>query len=247
MSLLSKAKPIGQMSKGSLWVIYGKSGTGKTQVLSTFPKPMLYLQFGDDGTGTIGDVEGIDGIPVATLSELNDIIDELMKGDSKYKSVACDTFSLAVQEWIDENSVKKKKRMTQQMWGDIKTDTEELIRSFKRLSVKGFIVALTCHEVADSIDGFEEEITPDVRVSVSKGARTYMESMANVGIHTTIVVREKRVDDEIKEIPVYAAHVGPNPYYWTKTQKPAGIKVPSMVANPTYSKIIKLLKGDKTK
>jgi hypothetical protein len=126
------------------------------------------------------------------------------------------------------------------MWGDLGTDSQELIKLFWMLSDKK-IVALTCHEISDAYEGYEDEIMPDIRPNVSKSARTYLEAMANFGIHTTVL---KKTTDEGKDIFKYAAHVGPNPYYWVKFQKPTGIKLPKLVYNPTYDKIMNLLKED---
>lgn len=244
MSWLEQAVNLKDLPSSQLWVLYGKSGAGKTHMLSTFPKPMLYLQFGDDGSNTIGDTEGIDAIRITSLQQLKEIAQEA-RVDSKYKTVAVDTFSLVVQEWVDANAVKKNKRVSQQMWGDLKTDTEELIKEFKTLAIN-HIVVLTCHEVTDTIEGMEEEITPDVRPSVSKGARTYLESMANFGIHLTVLTKEKDMPDgTTKTVTAHAAHVAPNTYYWTKLQKPATVKVPQQVINPTYEKIINIMKGAK--
>ena len=131
------------------------------------------------------------------------------------------------------------------MWGDLKTDTEELIKLF-HLIARNKIVVLTCHEVADSIEGYEDEISPDIRPNVSRGARTYLEGMANFGIHTTVIEKEKeKPDGSIVTITRHAAHLATNPYYWVKTQKPANIKLPKLVYNPTYDKIMKLMKGEK--
>ena len=223
-------------------MIYGKSASGKTQLLSTFPKPLLYLQIGDDGSNTISGVDGIKAIRVGELTELKEIAQELKK-DTTYATVAVDTFSMVVNEWIDQNAIKKKKRITQQMWGDLKTDTEELIKLFHLLA-KNKIIVLTCHEVADTLEGFEDEIAPDVRPSVSKGARTYLEGMANYGIHTTVLNKEKeKPDGTVVLVTRYAIHLAANPYYWVKTQKPAEIQLPKLVYNPTYDKITKILKG----
>lgn len=244
MSSLDAAVDIGQLTRGELWVVYGKSGSGKTWFLSTFPKPILYLQFGDDGYSTIQEEKGIKIITVKDQSHLETLLKDARK-DNKYKTIAVDTFSLIVNEWIDENAVQKNKRVTQQMWGDLKTDTEKLIKMSKTLS-QNHIVVLTCHESTDSIEGMEDEITPDVRPSVSKGARTYLESMANFGIHMTVI--EKEVEDKNgvpQMVARHATHLSPNPYYWTKIQKSANIKVPKMVINPSYDKIIKLMKGEK--
>lgn len=244
MAYLDKAVDIKELGQSNLWVIYGKSASGKTHLLSTFPKPLLYLKVGDDGSNTIHNVEGIDAIEITTLEQLRGIALEL-RLSKKYKTVATDTFSLVVNEWIDANATQKKKKLTQQMWGDLKTDTEEFIKLFHILAKK-MCVVLTCHEVTDTIDGLEGEITPDVRPSVSKGARTYLESMSNFGIHTVVVQKDvQKEDGSTDTVTRYAAHIGSNPYYWVKTQKPADIKLPKLVINPTYDRFIKLLRGDR--
>ena len=160
MGAIDKAVSIKEMPKSNLWVIWGKSGSGKTHVLSTFPKPILYLQYGDDGTGTIEDAEDIDVIIIEDQKHLETILEEA-RIDDKYATVAVDTFSLFVNEWIDENAVQKKKRVSQQMWGDLKTDTEKLIKMAKTLAAFK-IVVLTCHEATDVIEGMEDEIMPSI-------------------------------------------------------------------------------------
>lgn len=241
---LDNAVPIQDLGQRNLWVLYGKSGSGKTELLSTFPKPLLYLQVGDDGSNTISNKEGIKAIRITDLKMLKEIALEL-RLDDYYQTVAVDTFSMVVNEWLDANAVQKNKRVTQQMWGDIKTEQEEYIKLFHILSNKMNVV-LTCHEAADSFQGFEDEITPDIRPSVSKGARTYLEGMANYGIHTTLVEAEKEGADGVVQTQIrFAVHLAQSPYYWVKTQKPKEVKLPKLLYNPTYDKIMKIMKGDK--
>ena len=242
MGLLDSAVDIHELGQRNLWVIYGKSNSGKTYVASTFPKPMLYPRIGDDGSNTIARVEGIKGVPLNSTKQLKDIAKELQK-DKAYKTIVVDTFSLLTNEWVDENVIKKNKRMTQQFWGDLRTETEELVKEMHKLARK-HIVVLTCHEATDAIDGMEDEIAPDVRPSVSKGARTYLEGMANYGIHTTRIVKEVTKGNTTKEVVKYAADIGPNPYYWTKLQIDPSIKVPSRIINPTYDKFMEIIGGE---
>lgn len=239
MGVLDSAVDIKDLGQRNLWVIYGKSNSGKTYVASTFPKPLLYLQIGDDGSNTIAHVDGIKAISISTISDLKEVSKELLK-DKAYKTIVVDTFSLIVNEWTDANVISKGKRMTQQLWGDLKTEQEEIIKLMHKLS-KRRIVVLTCHESMDSIEGMEDEISPDVRPSVSKGARTYLEGMANYGIHTTKVTKEIVKGNTTKEVIKYAADIGPNPYYWTKLQIDPSIKVPNRIINPTYDKIIDII------
>ena len=241
MSFLEKARDISEVKQPNLWVIYGKSGSGKTALGGTFPKPMLYVKIGDDGSNTIKNYEGIKVIEIESYKDLKEISKELLK-DKKYKSVFLDTFSLIVNEWSDENAVRKSKRMTQQMWGDLKTDTEELIRLLHQVA-ETHIVVLSCHEASDAFEGMEDEILPDIRPSVSKGVRTYLEGMANFGIHCIKIMKEVDTENGTKEVTKFAVNLGANPYYWTKLQIDPAIKVPKMVFNPSYDKIIKLIGG----
>jgi hypothetical protein len=242
-SHLKTAKPLKDLDKSNLWALYGKSGSGKTTLASTFPKPALYIPIGDGGYGSIEDVEGIIAIPeVKNITMLEELIDELML-DNKYETVIVDTFGLVVNEWTEENVSSKKKKMSQQAWGDLKTDTESIIRKMKLLAKKK-IVVLTLHEATDSIEGMEDEITPDIRPNVSRGARTYLEGMCNFGIHCTILQKEKTQDDgTVKLLRAHAVHLAPHPYYWVKTQKPASVVLPDVLRNPTYDKIIKAIQG----
>ena len=239
IAVLDKVVNIAELGHRKLWVIWGKSNSGKTWLSSTFPKPLLYVQIGDDGANTIAGVEGIDAIRIQTIDELKNLCRELQK-DKKYNTIVFDTFSLIVNEWTDEKVISKGKKMTQQNWGDLKTEQEEVIKLTHKLATRRHVV-LTCHESMDSIEGLEDEITPDVRPSVSKGARTYLEGMANYGIHTTRISKEVSKGNVTKTVVRYAADIGPNPYYWTKLQIDPNIEVPDRIINPTFDKIAKAI------
>ncbi len=241
MSIISEATPISEVEQGKLVVLYGRSGSGKTWFGASFPKPMLYLKIGDDGVNTIKKVDDIYVKELKKVGELKVALKECLT-DKKFASVFIDTFSLLVNEWKNENVLEKNKRMTQQAWGDLATDTEECIRLAHKVSLKKWVI-LSCHEVVDTIDGMEDELLPDVRASVSKGVRTYLEGMANYGVHTVKIQKEvdnpKTGETEMKVR--FAADVGPNPYYWTKLQVDPTVKVPKRIINPTFNKLMKVV------
>ena len=243
MGILSEAVDIKKLGQRNLWVLWGKSGSGKTHFISTLPKPLLYIQIGDDGSNTIANVDGIKAIQAKTIDRLKQIGEEL-KNDKTYASVAVDTFSMLTNVWIDANATQKKKKMTMQMWGDLKIETEELIKIYHEVAAT-HIVALSCHEVNDTIEGMDDEVIPDFGPSTTKGSRIYLQGMSNYGLHFTKL--QKTVTDkdtgEEKDVVKYAAHLGANAYYWTKFQINDSIKLPSTMINPSYSKIIKLIQG----
>ena len=243
MGILSRKKPLNEVNQNKLVVVYGKSNTGKTVFSSTFPKPMLYLSIGDEGSNPIANIEGIDTIKLETALELTQVLNELNEQKKQeYQSVVVDTFSLFVNVWTHDNIISKNKRMTQNDWGNLKTDTEEAIRLAHKLSNKMWVI-LTCHEAADAFEGLEDEITPDIRPNVSKGARTYLEGMANYGIHCTKLSKTVEKNGVEKTLVKYGAHLGANEYYWTKVQVPPTVNVPSIIINPSYEKMMEVLGG----
>lgn len=237
--MLENVSSIQDFSQGKMVALYGKSGSGKTTLGATFPKPMLYVKIGDDGSSVIKDVEGIDAIEIINIKDIKDVIKEL-ESDKKYKSVFLDTFTLIVNEWKNENVVEKKKKMTQQAWGDLLVETEEIIRKLHRLSRSKWVI-ISGHEVTDSIEGLEDELLPDVRMAVSKGARTYLEGMVNYGLHTVVVEKEAEKDGETVSVTKHAIDIAPNPYYWTKFQTVKSKKVPKRMFNPSYKKLKELM------
>lgn len=245
MGYLDGIVDISELGQHKLVVLYGKSNTGKTEVGSTFPKPMLYGCIGDDGSNTIQGKTDIKAKKLNNLDECRGFLNELVKKKGAgFKSVFIDTFSMVTNIWIDENAVQKNKKMTQQMWGDLKTETEELIRLAHKLADFCWVI-LSCHEATDVIEGMEDEILPDVRPSTTKGARTYLEGMANYGLHTTRLEKSVIKDGVEQTVVKYAAHIGPNPFYWTKLQIAKDVKVPKLMVNPSYDKLINIIQGGK--
>lgn len=242
MGILDRKKPIREVGKRKLVVIYGQSNTGKTVLSSTFPKPLLYISIGDEGSNPIAETEGIDIIKLDTAIELKNVLDELLNTETDYQSVVIDTFSLYVNVWTHDNIISKHKRMTQQDWGNLKTDTEEIIRLAHKLAANKWVV-LTCHEVADAFEGLEDEITPDIRPNVSKGVRTYLEGMTNLGVHTSRMTKVVEKDGKEKTLVKYACHIGANEYYWTKVQTTPDKKIPAVVVNPSFDKLMEIIGG----
>lgn len=234
---------IADVSRNGLWVIYGRSNSGKDVVASTFPKPLLHIPIGDDGRASIRKVKGIRTLkkPITTMKGLKKAAEDAV-ADTKFKTIVVSTFSLLTSEWKSEMVAAKGKRMTQQLWGDLMSDTEELIRLFKE-AAKTHEIVLICHEAMDDqIEDMEDEIVPNIRPNVTRGARAYLEGVANFGIHC--VKFSKEVEDKEGNTTTkvrYGCHIGPNPYYWTKVQCDPKVKVPESIINPSYKKVLAAL------
>ena len=53
MGFLDQLKGISTIPENKLHIIMGFPGSGKTTLAATYPKPMLYVQIGDDGGGIV--------------------------------------------------------------------------------------------------------------------------------------------------------------------------------------------------
>jgi DNA replication protein DnaC len=130
------AKPVSEVKRNSSAALYGRSGTGKTTLAASWPKPILYLNIRDNGEESISDVEGIDVVDIESSEDLLEQILWLHKKASKdklvYKTIVLDTMSqlqtLLVEEMGATKKIPKGKRagdfgvLTRQDWGKISGD-----------------------------------------------------------------------------------------------------------------------------
>lgn len=234
-----KPKKVKEFTGGNFWVIYGKNGSGKTHLIGTFPKPILFVCFKDKGLNTVKNIEDADYLEWDGTPE--DLINfcELYK-DSPYKTIAFDTLGVYQEEVMAMiKTTLKKKKMEIQMWGDLGDYFSNCLRAIKELSKNREIVC-SFHEQPETIEGYENEITPNVSVAVYGNViKRTLYGIANYVIHTFMY---DYVDpNTLKSTYYHACHVGVNPYYWTKFQTEN--KVPDIIFNPTYEEFIKIKEG----
>lgn len=185
-SLMERIRPVSTVDSGGLKVsLYGRAKTGKTRLISTFPKPVLILG-GEDGTRSIRTVQDVyftrilpDGVPPAVdengqvesyvyLSELRFFIEELKSWQG---TVAMDTAS-ALQDLIladilglQELPVQKSWGMaTREQYGTCGLKTKTLLNSLLQLKCD---VAITAHERNFNEEGADNEmLTPTIGSSL---------------------------------------------------------------------------------
>ena len=105
----SRIKPVAQVGHSASYAIYGRAGSGKTTLASTFPKPLLLVDINDKGTDSIKDVKGVDVIEIHSLDDLEDLYYDVLRDGSKYKSVVFDTMT-ELQKIIMKHVVLKKNK-----------------------------------------------------------------------------------------------------------------------------------------
>lgn len=249
------------------FVLYGRSGTGKTTLACDFPKPALLFNVKDDGDDSVSDIEGLDVVDVKDWDSFELYYWYLLKHPSKYKTLIIDTVSqlqqlaiLKVQEkrGIDPSKPVKGRKvsggagdfgaMTRQAWGDVAALMKTWITNVRDLPLDSVFIA------QDRVFNREDEgedslLDPTVGPALSPSIATHLNAAVHVIANTFIRTHRAKIKTSkgtIKEGPErlqFCARIGPNPVYITKVRKPRAMVPPSVLINPTYQSIIQLVRG----
>lgn len=229
---------ISNFDNGNFWVVYGRNGVGKTHFIGTFPN-LLVVSFNDQGLNTLKGIKGAKYINFKGTPE--DIINFCeIYADSPFDTIAFDTFGTYQDEVIGMiKRTLKKKKMELQMWGDLGDTFSTMLLAMKKLSEKKTVI-VSFHEQPETVDGFENEITPNMSVAVYGNViKKVLYGIANYVVHPFIY---DHVDgNTMKSTYYHAMHVGVNPYYWTKFQ--TEFPVPDIVFNPSYDIMMSIKNG----
>lgn len=261
------AKAVAEKEYQGSTALYGPSGTGKTTLAASWPKPMLYVNILDNGTDSIRDVEDVDVVDITTSEELRDLLlwaaSKANKGKLKYKTIVFDTVTQLQSILVQEKGVsvkirqgqKKKKRpgdfgtMTKGDWGDIAGDLKAMIMDARNLGIESVFICQQrifglADEEDDGIDMIDPEIGPKLMPSVKNDLNASVSTIGNTFIRVKVTKdKEKKGKKKIEKI--YCLRVGPNSVYTTKIRKPKGIEAPDYIEDPTFRKLKKIMKGKK--
>ena len=254
MSILQERKKrASEAPVDEVYIIYGKSGTGKTVVASTFPKtkeaPMLYLDILEGGIGSVDnkDKELIDWVPIETFEELDEILEDVVRGYSivdgkqipvKYSTIVLD--SLTQLEYLIKKHLKtasNKASMTLQLWGQMKDSQEDVYNLLKYLHMKtGAKVIGIAHEKE-----LKDDNNPDFNTVIPSLMTSSSVSLCAKAsfVWYTKIEREDVVDKatgNVVEQTNFVTYISAHPYLVTKCRKPKDFKVPEKVVDMSYAK-----------
>lgn len=242
--------------------LYGRPGTGKTTLASTFPTPSIFLDCHERGTDSIRDVKGVKVLRARSWDEVAAFYWYLKDNPDKFKSCTVDTVShvqsLAVRhvmmeklgEDVTDARIGQWGTMTKQDWGKVSILMKEWILNMRDLSMP---ICFIAHEKTVSLD--EEDQDPDDRIAPEAGpalspsvASTLNAACGVIGntfIRERIIKKKDKVTGKkVTERRVeYCLRVGPSSYYITKARKPRSVDVPEVIVDPEWGDIKELL-GD---
>lgn len=244
------------------FVIYGRSGTGKTTVAATFPGKKLLADIKDLGDDSIGDVEDLQVMDIKSWEDFELMYWWLKSNPGKYDTLILDTMSQLQQLCIRKVLEDKQKDadragdwgvMTKREWGDVAALMKTWILNVRDLPMQVVFIAQdrtfnTGEE--DEAQGLEPEVGPALSPSIMKALNAAVHFIGNTFIRRRTVkvkVKSKVAKGKIviKEVErtEFCMRIGPSALYITKIRKPKHMVPPAVVVDPHYEQLIKLMKG----
>jgi hypothetical protein len=238
------------------FVLYGRSGTGKTTIASSFPKPMLFLDVKDVGDDSISDVEDLKVMDVREWNDFEMAYWWLKRNPKRYKSLAIDTVSqlqqLAIRKVLEDKSKDADHAgewgvMTKREWGEVASLMKIWITNLRDLPMDVcFIAQDRTFNVSeeDEAEGLEPEVGPGLSPSIAKHLNANVHHIGNTFIRRKTF--ETKNGKKVKAFTKtqFCMRVAPHPVYITKIRKPKGIIAPGVIVDPTYDKLVAIIKGE---
>ncbi|HUW45121.1 MAG TPA: AAA family ATPase [Dehalococcoidia bacterium] len=246
-SIASKISPVTELMQHLVMLVYGRSGTGKTEFGSTFPTPILFLDINERGTETIAHKKNIDLLKVTSWDDIEDAFWYLKEG-TKYKSIVIDQMTNLQDLGMAEIRKRAKKGeselFTRKEWGNLSGLLKTTIANFRALA-DDYNMCFIAHE--RTFDGGEEEdeaLEPSVGARVMPSVGSFIDGAVDA-IGSTFIRESytKKAGKKVRSVD-YCMRIGPHAFYSTKVRRPveAG-PLPDFVVDPTHEKIVNLITG----
>lgn len=256
---LSGLKDVGDIDNFRSTVLYGRSGTGKTTIAASWPKPMLYLDVRDRGTDSISDIKGIQVKEIEDYDDLEDTLLWLIRNPKKYKTVVIDTVSQLQELMVEEQAERSKKKkstklagdwgtLTKQDWGSVSAKMKSLIIDFRNLPMEVVFIAQDRSFGGEEDEDGDETVAPEIGPRLMPSVASVLNgAVSNIGnsfirIHYITKTDAKGRKKRSKRMD-YCLRIGPSSTYVTKVRKPKGHIAPDFIVDPTYDDILDIIEG----
>ena len=270
-SVVDRIKAIGKEDSFMKILLYGVSGSGKTTFWATMPGPILaVICSGGNNTGetrSINTPEYRKKIKIVTLndsSELKDLV-EYAASSEAFKTIVLDHVSglqdLILKEILGLDEIPAQKGWglaSQQQYGQCTAQAKEYLRALLNLNCNVAIIGQE-RTFGGKDDGLNSDIIqPTVGPAVVPSLAGWLNPACDyilqmykrprmITTYTTM-----GTGDKAKKIAtvkrgkgvMYCARCEPHDTFITKFRVPRGIELPEYVEDPTYDKLIKIIKGE---
>lgn len=261
--VVGRIKPISFEDMGIQINIYGRSGTGKTTLWSTFPKPILVaICSGSQRSGelrsiAVEDRKQINSVILKNSEEFGELI-KYQTESTAYKTAVLDHVSglqdlvLAELLGIDELPEQKSWGMaSREQYGQCALQLKTYLRTLLDLTCNVVIVGQ--QRDFGTGDDSDEITMPYVASAVTPSVVGWLNPACDYICQTFI--REQTVSKQVKIAGKpktvtertgrmeYCLRTGPHATYTTKFRVPKGSPLPEVIVDPDYNKIMQVIQG----
>lgn len=261
VSIGDRIKRVQDIQRGRSWCFYGRSGTGKTTLSSSFPMPALLLDCKDEGTDSVIDIEGLDVIDIEEHTDFEETFWYIKQNAKKYKTVIVDTVTMLQEIFVrhiaDKKNLKNKNpgdwgTMTKQEWGEVASWLKTWITNYRSLSALGIEVVFLAQDRTFNVDDEEDtdgaEIEPEIGPRLSPSVKSHLCAAVSIIGNTFIRTYEKEIGEGKKKrkkaVVEYCVRLGPSASYITKIRKPKSVSLPKFLTDPSYEEILEIIEGE---
>jgi len=250
--------------------LYGKSGTGKTSLWSSFPGPILgIITSGSNKSGELRSISKatikknrIEQFPLQDPDQIREIV-KAQRDSGRFKTLVVDHIS-SLQDQVlksvlglDEAPTQLSWGLaTQQQYGTLAHRMKDYMRDLLGLENCNIVFVAQERVFEPNNEDSELDLLPYVASAVSPSIVGWLNPAVDYICETfiqaktaekTIKVAGKTKTKTIRLSGVeYCLRTGPSEVYTTKFRKPhdSGIDLPEYIVDPTYDKIMKLIQGE---
>jgi phage nucleotide-binding protein len=246
---------VGDIDNPRSWCIYGKPGTGKTTLFSTFPKPSLLLDFKERGTDSIADVRKIDVAKIRHSDEVEALYWEAKRGRLDYKCIGFDTVSQFQELLMFEETGKKDTAswgaVSRKAYQNVGAKLKRFITDFCELD--DYEVVFMAHErvfnIPDEDEVADDLLMPEIGPRLMPSIRDVLNAQVGVIGQTYVRLKRTKTKDDTgktrtKERIQYCLWIGPDAIRTAKIRKPRSVVLPSYLIDPTYEDLMSVIKGE---
>lgn len=215
------------------FLLYGHAGAGKTTMIGTFPKPILF--FNPTAENSVRTLRRFPytlyfDIPDSiTLAEkINRVEENIAKGNFPFRTVAVDSLSFLVDMLVSERRRAQEERgrgLTQADWGVVANETREIIERIN--SWPG------CQKVwTAGVDTEKDDLTGDI-----EGYPKMFKTLQRTVWNSMDVVLYLEAGKTPQGKPTWNAYTARHRYYSARVR---GAPVPGKI-EPTFAAVMRLL------
>lgn len=230
-------------------LFWGRSGTGKTTLSSTFPAPVLLLDVREKGTDSVSNVKGMKVGAITEWKELEEVYWYLKEAPHGFKTVVLDQVT-TLQDMAMDQARKNvgETRDPRRIFGEAGQLMKTWLLNYRDLIDEDIHVVFIAHDrVNKGEEGGDDQIDPEVGPRIMPSVATFLNGSVKIIGNTFIRETSSIINKRRVRKAEYGIRVGPHAYYTTKMRAPRGIEVPDVIMDPTYDKLLAVMRGDYSK